>query len=435
MSQPTLLLSPQFQGVPAQGGTLDLLVRLQAPDQPIEDVIYQPKRLALVVDRSGSMDGQPLHEALRCAVHIARHLPSRDLVSLVLYDDRVQVFAPLAAPAALVALQSAIDLIDSGGSTDLFAGWEAGAKQLESGDPQSISRVILLSDGQANRGLINVEEIVEHVKAWADKGVSTTTVGLGRGFNEELMIAMAQAGGGQQYYGQTAADLYDSFDEELALLQAMYLREINVKLVPAPGVIVEALSLVTRNTDGSYRLSDLAWGAETWMAVRLHVTADSVSKRDLLAAVASGKTADGSVIEASSGVLQLSTHAEEVFKTLPSDDLVSRRFDEVAFGNASVAVSEAMRKGDTRNALALLDEMAVRFANHPWLRQKLSVLKRLAEQDTELLFKEASYSRMKFSKSLVSKEESLYMADETNFEMPAFLRKKVEEGRGKRGGS
>jgi Ca-activated chloride channel family protein len=254
---------------------------------------------------------------------------------------------------------------------------------------------------------------------------------LGRGFNEELMIAMAQAGGGQQYYGQTAADLYDSFDEELALLQAMYLREINVKLLPAPGVIVEALSLVIRNTDGSYRLSDLAWGAETWMAVRLHVTADSASKRDLLAAVASGKTANGTVIEVSSGVLKLPTHAQDVFNALPADDLVSRRFQEVAFGNASTAVTDAMRQGDMRKALALLDEMGERFANHPWLRQKLSVLKRLAEQDTEMMIKEASYSRAKFSKSLVSKQESLYAGDETNFEMPAFLRKKAEVGRGK----
>ena len=431
MSQPTLLLSPQFQGVPAQGGTLDVLVRLQAPDQPLEDIVYEPKRLALVVDRSGSMSGQPLREALRCAMHIARHLPSRDLVSLVLYDDRVQVFAPLAAPAALVAMQSAVDLIDSGGSTDLFGGWEAGAIQLESGSSQGISRVILLSDGQANHGLTRIDDIISHVKTWAAKGVTTTTVGLGRGFNEELMIAMAQAGGGQQYYGQTAVDLYDSFDEELSLLEAMYLRNISVKFVPAAGVLVEPISLVSQNPNGTYRLSDLAWGAETWMAVRLHISPGQVETRNLFAAVATGASLDGVELAVSSAVLQLPVLDQESFLVLPADELVSRRLDEVAFARVSADLTEALRRGDMKKAQELLEQMAARFGKHPWLRAKLSVLKRLAEEDTEMMLKESSYSHMKLGKNLASKHESLYMSDETNSAMPAFLRKKAEEGRGK----
>ena len=431
MSQPTLLLSPQFQGVPAQGGTLDVLVRLQAPDQPPEDIVHEPKRLALVVDRSGSMTGQPLKEALRCAMHIAEHLAPIDLVSLVLYDDLVEVFAPLAAPAALVAMQSAVECIESGRSTDLFAGWEAGALQLEGGNLQGISRVILLSDGQANHGLTRIDDILSHVKTWAGKGVTTTTVGLGRGFNEALMIAIAEAGGGQQYYGQTAVDLYDNFDEELSLLAAMYLRNISVTLIPAAGVVVEPLSLVSRNSDGTYKLSDLAWGAETWMAVRLHLSPGQVPTRELLSVMASGIASGDMQLDVTGAVLQLPVLDLQGFQALTADDMVNRRLDEVAFGNASESLTQVIRQGDTQRASVMLSEMSERFANHPWLIQKLSVLKRLAEQDIDLMFKEASYSRVKFSKSLVSKEEIFYRGDETNSAMPAYLRKKVEEGRGK----
>ena len=88
MQQPTVLLSPLKAGVPAQGGHVDLLVRVQAPDQPTDQpVVHLPKRLSLVVDRSGSMRGKPLTEALRCVMHIAEHLTPKDMLSLVVYDD------------------------------------------------------------------------------------------------------------------------------------------------------------------------------------------------------------------------------------------------------------------------------------------------------------------------------------------------------------
>ena len=161
-----------------------------------------------------------------------------------------------------------------------------GAKQLEKGLDSSISRVILLSDGQANHGLVEQGAIEKHCHEWLAKGVTTTTVGLGRGFNEDLMIAMAKAGGGQQYYGQTAADLFDSFDEELSLLYALCLRQLCLTLIPAQGVIIEPLGVFDQNADGTFQLSDLAWASESWLAVRLHVSPTATgSNRDLLAAI------------------------------------------------------------------------------------------------------------------------------------------------------
>ena len=115
----------------------------------------------------------------------------------------------------------------------------------------SISRGILLSDGKANHGLLEQDAIEVHCCQWLAKGVSTTRVGLGRGFNEDLMIAMAKAGGGQQYYGQTAADLFDNFDEALSLLQALCLRQLSLKLIPAQGVIIEPLGVFDQNADGT----------------------------------------------------------------------------------------------------------------------------------------------------------------------------------------
>jgi Ca-activated chloride channel family protein len=114
MDMPTILFSPLKAGVPASGGTLDMLVRVQAPDRPANTQAQMPsKRLALVVDRSGSMSGQPLYEALRCVEYIASHLTHEDALSLVVYDNKVQVLLPLQPMREIENIHDALDRVEA----------------------------------------------------------------------------------------------------------------------------------------------------------------------------------------------------------------------------------------------------------------------------------------------------------------------------------
>ncbi len=433
MTQPHVLLSPLKPAFPEAGGAIDLMVRVQAPPASGQ-AFATPKRLALVVDRSGSMNGQPLAEALKCVEHIAACMTPQDRLSITVYDHHANVLMPLAPVASIEAVKSLLATVDSGGNTNLYGGWEAGAQQLEAGQSGSISRVILLSDGQANSGLTDSHAIEAHCRNWLAQGVSTTTVGLGRGFNEELMIAMARAGGGQQYYGQTAADLFDSFDEELSLLQALYLRQLRLKLIPAAGVIAEPLGLFDQNPDGSYHLSDLAWGSESWLAVRLHLSAGVAGQtRDLLGATVEGTTLQGHAITAHAPLLSLPGVAQAVFDAMPADEAIARRLLEVDFAQRSLELSRLVQIGDLRAARALLVELTQRFEQHPWLQAKLLRLRTLAERDPEMMRKEARFSSRKMSSRLVAHDEMAFSGDETLSAMPAFLRKKTQEGKGREG--
>jgi Ca-activated chloride channel family protein len=434
MTQPTIVLSPRKPVISAQGGVLEVLVRIQAPDQP--ETAKGPviaKRLALVVDRSGSMSGEPLTEAMRCVTYIANCMTAGDQLAVVVYDDQANVLLPLTAVNSPEVVRMAIANVESGGCTDLFAGWEEGGKQLEGGMDSTISRVILLSDGQANRGLCEVSEIEKHCARLLGSGVSTTTVGLGRGFNEELMIAMARAGGGQQYYGQTADDLFDSFDEELQLLQALCLRKLDLNVIPAPGVIIERVGIVQTNQDGSYRLSDLAWGSETWIMLRLHLSPSMAgSTRDLLAATLQAQTLDAQAIVAHAPMLSLPVVDEAEFTASMGDVSVQDRLQELEFAQASQVLRTLVQSGDRSAARAILKDLEQRFGKHPWLKGKLARLRELAERDPEMLSKEVRFNTVRMSKRLTERSELRFSVDQTDAEIPAFLRKKLEEGRGRK---
>jgi Ca-activated chloride channel family protein len=441
--QPKLLITPLRPAVPAEGGAIEVLVRVQAPEQPAgsEPRARTPLRLVLVVDRSGSMAGEPLAEALRCVEHIGSCLQPEDHLAVVLYDDHIQVPMHLTRSPGAQVVAAVLAGIDSGGSTNLHLGWETGARELVAGTAQSISRVVLLSDGQANQGHCDPAYLAGQCSQWLQKGVSTTTVGLGRAFNEELMIAMARAGGGQQYYGQRAEDLFDAFDGELSLLQAMMLRNIRARAIPAPGVLVQPLGAVTADADGWLPMSELAWGAESWMLLRLHIAAQTPvqagtnppEQRMLLGLSVTGQGMEGADITIHAAPLALPVLAAADFAALPADETVQRRLQELGFADLTQQVRQLLQQGRDREARELLRRAEIQVADHPWLAAKLEQLRSLTERDQVMAAKEMSYNSMRMRSRLVSAREDMSVADETdNVEVPAFLRRKSSEGTGRR---
>ena len=438
LPHPTLVLTPIRSAVPASGGAFEVLVRVQAPPAPAGDNAgNRPQlRLALVVDRSGSMEGEPLHQAMRCAHHIVLRLQPQDEVAVVLYDHQVQVPVPLQPAQHRQSILSALVGVRSGGQTALFDGWQAGVQQLGAGRDGAVSRVLLLSDGQANVGPAQPGEVAPQCGAAFKQGVSTTTVGLGSGFNEDLMMAMALHGGGQAYYGQMAEDLFDSFDEELALLEALLLRGLRVKPVAADGVIAEPLSAVLPPAEGWSRLSDLPWGAESWLLLRLHLgpqPASGGAPRALLALNLEAARKDGSVVQLSAPLLALPVVSDEAFAALPHDDLVVRRLQEVDFARASAEARTHLQAGETDRAKQLMRFWTERLESHPWLQEKIDRLQALIDQDSAMAHKELHIAANRMNTRVASVSEALWSGDETDSAaVPAYLRRKAQEGRGRK---
>jgi Ca-activated chloride channel family protein len=366
-------------------------------------------------------------------------LKASDHASVVAYDDTVQVFAESQPIKSKEKFKAAIAHIHDGGTTNLHGGWLKGAEEAAKHlDPAGISRVLLLSDGNANAGLTNLDEIASQCAQLADTGVTTSTYGLGLSFNEELMMAIARAGRGNGYYSETADVLLERFREEFSLLSALCARDVRLRVTPLPGIRCELLNLYEPAKNEGWRLPDLVYDGEAWAAIRLHVNPTALpAVGETLAILQAGvayRDLTGSESQVPESWLSLPVLTEEAFRTLPEDESIARRFHEAEAARLQEVASRAARQRDWSEVDSLLAQARSLAANSPWLKEVVTNLEGLAAQRDEVLFsKEASYGAASMSARLRYKMESAALCDEAA--LPSHLQRKIRQGKkGKDGG-
>ncbi|WP_373526532.1 VWA domain-containing protein [Nostoc sp.] len=259
----------------------NILLRFRA------EIAESPRRnlnLSLVIDRSGSMAGAPLHHALKAAESVVDQLEKDDILSVVVYDDEVDTVVPPQAVTNKAALKNSIHRVRAGGITNLSGGWLKGCEHVKTQlDPQKINRVLLLTDGHANMGIQDPNVLTATSGQKAELGVTTTTLGFGQGFNEDLLIGMARAASGNFYFIQSIDDATEVFSIELDSLRAVVGQNLNVTLELADGVsLVDTLSLakVSQNDAGktAIALGELYEGEDKLLGLSLLISSAQVGK-------------------------------------------------------------------------------------------------------------------------------------------------------------
>ncbi len=197
-----------------------------------------PVNLALVIDRSGSMAGEKLLRVREAALIAVRCLAPDDIVALVAYDSRVEVLVPAQPVGTGRQLEAAIRRLEAGGNTALHGGVVRGAVEVRRhlGERGLVNRVILLSDGLANVGPNSPSELGRLGEALGREGMAVTTIGLGLGFNEDLMTQLARRSEGNTYFVEHSADLPRIFAAELGDVLNVVARRATITIEFAEGV-------------------------------------------------------------------------------------------------------------------------------------------------------------------------------------------------------
>lgn len=222
------------------GGETYLLAQVTAGESAA--VASAPMNLGVVIDRSGSMKGERIANAMNAAVFALERMRDGDVMSVVTFDTQADVVVP---PTTVNAqsrpgIASAIRSIRLGGDTCISCGLEAGMAQMARAPlaANRIDRMILLSDGVTNAGVRDMPGMRAMAGRMHGRGTTISTIGVDVDFDEKMMAAIASEANGRHYFVANANGLPAVFGQEFDDLLASVAKETELTITLAPGVEV-----------------------------------------------------------------------------------------------------------------------------------------------------------------------------------------------------
>ena len=198
-----------------------------------------PLNISLVLDRSGSMEGEPLEYAKRACAYVVDLLEPDDILSVVTFEEGADVIMPARRVANKALVKDYINRIYTGNTTNLYEGLMTACQQVASvKTANTLNRVLLLTDGEPTAGTRDFASIVGQAAEQKSRGITVTALGFGPDYNEELMAGIARRSGGNYYYIARPELIPEVFRRELDTLMRITARNLRLSLALARGVSV-----------------------------------------------------------------------------------------------------------------------------------------------------------------------------------------------------
>lgn len=338
---------------------VSLLLDLESPEL-VPDVDRPPATLQVVLDRSGSMRGAPLAGAIEALCGLVTRLDERDNFGVVVFDDAAAVVVPAGPltdkPAALARLRG----IHPGGATDLSGGYLRGLQELKRASGGAGGTLLLISDGHANRGVTDPEQLGQIAAGAAGERIVTSTLGYGLGYDESALVALARGGSGNHHFAEDPDTAGAAIASEAGELLAKVIQAASLLIEMKPQVaLVKVYNDLPSQQIGDGKvmveLGDFYSGERRRLLLKFAVPAMGALG---LATVASLELR---YVELPALVEQVVTLPVQV-NVVPGDEAAGRVPDptvrtEVLFQEAQQAkkqASEALERGDRGTAMNML---------------------------------------------------------------------------------
>jgi Ca-activated chloride channel family protein len=350
-------------------GPREVILQVEIEARKNDDRRRAPMNLAVVLDRSGSMEGAKIEKARQAAAMAVDKLGDDDFFSLVTYDSETDLLIPperVGGRDHREDLKSRIHRIQPGGSTALHAGVVLGAKQVRRFiEKERVTRIILLSDGLANVGPSTPSELASLGRELRGEGIAVSTIGLGDDYNEDLMTALAEASNANYYYVKDAEKLPGIFAEELGSARSLLARSIVIRIQAPEGVRLKEI-IGRPDIECHDRLAE----------IKMPELFGSEQRRFLVRCEVEGKTADA--IEAAAVELNYTTLAGDPAPAQRQAAKISFTDDQKK-SDASVRVEVVREHSVVQNRLA--KEMAVKLADEGKTKDAVAMLRQQAAKN------------------------------------------------------
>jgi Ca-activated chloride channel family protein len=340
-----------------------------------------PLSLSFVIDRSGSMSGPRIDAARVAVTHALERLHPDDVVSVVAFDDVVETVAAPDRRSRQSHLVAQVQHIEARGSTNLSGGWLRGREHMQyaqgvSGTADGASRrILLVTDGLANQGITEPATLIELARTARRMGITTSTIGIGEGYDDALLRSMADAGGGNAWYIERPDQSKDVLGEELGNLLSVAAQGLTVTLT-----LHEAVSVFMTHSDWPvttpsahtfrFDLGDLYAAEPKPLLVELFVPAHRLEELAAAALPLAIMTVSADVVTAAGGVEHRVMHLPMASTMEGQQSLVPDIEHAVLLANTAKAREEAARLQREGNAAAA--EMMMRQARNSILESPVA---------------------------------------------------------------
>ncbi|HJZ12348.1 MAG TPA: VWA domain-containing protein [Acidobacteriota bacterium] len=269
-----------------KGGDGNVFLDLRVTGKNQADVKRKPLNLVLVIDRSGSMGSEnKLEEVKNAATAIVNQMDVRDRLGIVIYDDAIQTLIPSSPVENKERVRELIYSLTPGGSTNLFGGLLEGGREIRKHfRPDCVNRIILLSDGLANVGVTDPEQIAAEARRLRANSVSISAMGVGIDYNESLMANIADHSGGNYYFISKEVNMAEIFRREWNLMQNMVATDAKATMHLGNGVEVVDVAGFKWSRQGralTIQIPDIYSGETKRVLVELRAAANAVKTIDL----------------------------------------------------------------------------------------------------------------------------------------------------------